>query len=343
MRSIQLRNSRKLSENSKPYIVAEVNTSHSGNMAIAKQMIAKAKEIGCDCVKFQSWSAETLFSKTFYKENPIANRIFKKFSFAEDALAEAAAYCQEIGIGFSSTPYSKAEVDFLAKKTNAPFIKVASMDLNNYQYLDYIARTGVPMVLSTGMSDMTEIRRAVKTIEAAGNTNICILHCVSIYPPRTSSLSLKNITGLRNEFPNYPIGYSDHSLGTEMSAASIALGAVLVEKHFTLDQKKIGMDNQMASEPEEMAQLVKFCHNVHEALGTVERVVPDEELEQRKKMRRSLIAAKDLKKGTVLKLEDLDAKRPGTGFPPEMMESLVGKTLSRDIEQDTLFSEEDFA
>ena len=157
MRAMTLRNSRVLSEENPPYVVAEVNTSHSGNMDAAKGMIAKAKEVGCDCVKFQSWTPETLYSTSFYDNNPVSRRIFQKFSFSDRELSEAAVFCQQADIGFSSTPYSRAEVDFLAYRSNAPFIKVASMDLNNYAYLDYIARTGVPMVLSTGMGDMDEM------------------------------------------------------------------------------------------------------------------------------------------------------------------------------------------
>lgn len=329
----------KLTKFKTPYIIAEINTSHFGSVEIAKEMIYKAKEAGCDCVKFQSWTTETLYSKSFYAENPIAKRIVNKFAFSEDKLIEVANYSKECGIAFSSTPYSKSEVDFLLEKCNAAFIKVASMDLNNYPFLEYIARTGAPIVLSTGMSEIEEIRKAVRTIESVGNNNINILHCISIYPPEISTIRLKNITGLINDFPDYIIGYSDHSLGTEMSSAAIALGALIIEKHFTLDRSKIGMDNQMASEPDEMAMLVKNCHNVKIALGDTERIVLQSEIDQRNKMRRSVIVVRDLKAGDVLSIEDLDAKRPGTGFAPEKIYELVGKKLLKDIEADTLISE----
>lgn len=198
----RLRDSSELSEFSRPYIVAEMNTSHFGSMETAKKMIERAREVGCDCVKFQSWSADTLYSKTFYNENPIAKRLFNKFALSESELLEVAEYSKKCGIAFSSTPYSRAEVNFLLEVCNAAFIKVASMDLNNYPFLDYIARTGAPIVLSTGMGEMEEIHKAVETIEMAGNTNICLLHCISIYPSETSEIHLKNISGLRNEFPD---------------------------------------------------------------------------------------------------------------------------------------------
>jgi N-acetylneuraminate synthase len=217
------------------------------------------------------------------------------------------------------------------------------MDLNNYMYLDYIGRTGVPIVLSTGMGQMEEIRRAVDTIENTGNTNICILHCISIYPPEISTIRLKNIIGLQKEFPDYPIGFSDHSIGLEMTTAAIALGACMIEKHLTLDKKKVGMDNQIASTPEEMAQLVRSCQNVHVALGDPERIVLDAEMAQRRKMRRSIVAVKDLKAGTKLTVELLDAKRPGTGLSPDKIDELIGKVLVRDVEGDRLLTQADIS
>ena len=340
-RNIKLRNSLVISESTVPYIIAEMNTSHFGSMETAKRMIEQAKEVGCNCVKFQSWSAETLYSKTYYDENPIAKRMVNKFALSESELLEVAEYSKKCGIDFSSTPYSRAEVDFLLEKCNAAFIKVASMDLNNYPFLDYIARTGAPIILSTGMSELDEIQKAIKTIEKAGNNNICILHCISIYPPETSTIQLKNISGLQDEFPDYLIGYSDHSTGTEIASSAVALGACIIEKHFTLDKTKIGMDNQMASEPDEMAHLIRNCHNVHIALGDTKRIVLPTEMDQRKKMRRSIIAAKDLRAGTKLTVDDFDAKRPGTGMPPDKISELIGKTLLNDIEGNAVISEAD--
>lgn len=343
MANCVLRDSTVIGDYLKPYIVAEVNTSHSGRIETAKEMIDRAKEVGCDCVKFQSWSDESLYSQTYYDQNPIVKRIVKKFSFSEAQLMEVAQYCREREIAFASTPYSPAEVDFLVEKCDAPYIKVASMDLNNYPYLEYIASRGVPIVLATGMSDMEEIRKAVATIEATGNKNLCLLHCISIYPPEISTIRLNNILGLRQEFPNYPVGLSDHSIGSEMATAAVAMGAAMIEKHFTLDRTIIGMDNQMATEPEGMAQLVDNCHNVHIALGSTERIVLPAEMDQRKKMRRSVIAIRNLPAGTVLAKADLSAKRPGTGYPPEKIEELAGKVLIRDVKADTLICDSDFA
>jgi len=322
-----------------PYIVAEVNSSHNGDFDTAKKMIDAAKESGCSCVKFQSWSAQSLYSKTFYNTNPIAKRMVSKFSFYSTQLKELADYCFEVGIHFSSTPYSREEVDCLIDEYNAPFIKVASMDINNYPFLEYIAQRGVPIVLSTGMSDMEEIRRAVRVVESTGNENLCLLHCISIYPPKISTIRLMNILGLREEFPEYPIGFSDHSLGIEMSIAATALGSALIEKHLTLDHKKIGMDNQMATEPDEMKKLVLCCKNVCVAMGDKKRLILDDEIEQRAKMRRSVIVKRDMKVGEMLTLEDMDAKRPAIGYPPEKINELVGKTITKDILADEIIVE----
>ncbi len=342
MASVKLRSGRVLSDYGRPYFVAEVNSSHNGNVEVAKQMIDAAAEAGCDCVKFQSWSAESLYSQSYYKDNPIAKRIVAKFSMSAGQLKDMAAYAREKKIDFSSTPYSCEEVDFLIDVCNAPFVKVASMDLNNLKYLRYIAKKGVPIVLSTGMSTMDEIKRAVKTIEEEGNKQICLLHCISIYPPEFDTIHLNNIVGLREVFPDYPIGFSDHSHGVEMAVASTTLGAALIEKHLTLDSKKIGMDNQMATEPEEMAQMVRCCLNTQIALGNKDRVVRQAEQGQMEKMRRSVILTKDLGAGHILTIDDLDAKRPGTGIPADELDALVGKRLVKDVKADFLLERDDY-
>lgn len=336
MARIELNDKEILEDFGVPYIVGEMNTSHFGNINTAKQMIDEAKQAGCNCVKFQSWTTESLYSKTYYDKNPIAKRFVKGFSFDEIQLKELSDYCKSIGISFSSTPYSKEEVDFLVDKCEVPFVKIASMDLNNFSFLEYIGKKNVPIILSTGMGTIEEIRDAIKILEKTNNKNISILHCISIYPPEIQTIRLKNIIGLRKEFPLYPIGFSDHSIGIEIPIAAVALGACLIEKHFTLDKSKIGMDNQVATEPNEMKQLVKSCLNVQIALGEEERIILDAEVKKRVEMRRSLVSTKELKAGSILRLEDLDTKRPGTGIPPNKINEVIGKELKNDIEKDSV-------
>lgn len=341
MAKLILRDGTELSNYGKPYFVAEVNSSHNGDVAVAKRMIDAAAEAGCQCVKFQSWSAESLYAAEYYKANPISKRFFVKFSLSEDQLMDMAKYCRSKGVQYCSTPYSKKEVDFLLDECEAPFVKIASMETNNHPYLRYIAKKGAPIVFSTGMSTIEEVKKAVEVIEDAGNSQICLLHCISIYPPEMNTIHLNNILGLRELFPNYPIGFSDHSIGCQIANAATALGAALIEKHLTLDHKKIGMDNQMAMEPEDLKNLVNGCNDVYEAMGSKERVVLQAEVEQKAKMRRSVIAARDLKAGQVLTADDLDAKRPGTGISPDRIDSMIGMTVTRDITADELLKESD--
>lgn len=336
MSSILLRNGKKIGDYQIPYFIAELNTSHFGDMSIARSMIEKAKECGCDCVKFQSWSAETLYCSSYYKDNAIAKRIVTKFSMGGQQLKELAGYCGEIGIDFSSTPYSREEAEFLANSCNAPFLKIASMELNNTPYLAFLGSLGVPLIISTGMGTLEEIIRAVRTLEEAGNTQIVILHCVSVYPVEAKDIRLHNILGLRAEFPDYPIGYSDHSIGMEIPAAAVALGACVIEKHFTLDSSRIGMDNQMAMEPTSMKEMVSACKRVQAAMGGAGRILLEAEKAQIPKMRRSLVTKRALNAGHVLAAEDLDAKRPGTGIEPHNLNQVIGKKLKVSLPADEL-------
>jgi sialic acid synthase SpsE len=331
MATITLNSGRRIGDYLRPYIVAEMNTSHFGDLALAKEMINQAKSAGCDCVKFQSWSADTLYASSFYKGNEIAKRIVSKFALGEEELQELAAFSYTAGIDFASTPYSIEEARFLVHKCNVPFIKIASMELNNHPYLTQLGELGVPLILSTGMGSLEEIKEAVETIESTGNLSLAILHCSSVYPAEPKTIRLRNITGLRGEFPQYPIGYSDHSVGVSIPAASISLGACLVEKHFTLDKTRIGMDNQMATEPLEMREMVLACHNVFEALGGTGRLLSDAETDQRSKMRRSIVSKVAISAGSRITEAAIELKRPGTGLPPSAYRHIIGKTVNKDI------------
>lgn len=335
-----LRTGRNIINGGEPYIVAELNSSHNGKIDIAKEMIDAAKDCGCDAVKFQSWSAESLYSRDYYEQNPISKRMVSRFSLKPEELLELSEYCNSVGIDFSSTPYSLEEVDFLINQCNAPFVKVASMDINNLSYLKYIAKTNVPIILSTGMATAEEIETAVDVIENEGNTDICILHCVSLYPVEAQFVNLNNMVMLKEKFPHYAVGYSDHTIGSEVACAAVGLGAALIEKHFTLDNKKIGWDNQMATEPADMKNLVIRCHSVHSSLGEYERRLTPDELEQRKKMRRSIVAATDMTKGHIIEADDLTAKRPGEGIPADQYDRIIGRVIMQDVHKDQLILSE---
>lgn len=331
---MKLNNGVVIENHGRPYFIAELNTSHFGNVDTAKKMIDAVKHANCDCAKFQSWSADTLYSQTYYKKNPIAKRFVTRFSFSPEQLKVLSDYARSVGIDFASTPYSRDEVDFLIHQCAVPFIKIASMEINNYPYLDYIARTGSAIILSTGMADQNEISQAIQCIRNAGNENICVLHCVSIYPAQPSAINLNNMLTMRKLYPGLSIGYSDHTIGVETPIAAVALGSPVIEKHFTLDASKIGMDNQMAMEPEAFGAMVHSCRVAWQSLGDLNRVVSDAELAQRINMRRSIVSKRSIIAGSVIVDEDLDFKRPGDGYSPAQIESVRGKTAVQDISCD---------
>lgn len=343
MSFITLRNGRSIGDYLKPYIVAELNTSHFGDLTIARQMIDGAKDAGCDCVKFQSWSAETLYCEEYYRANKIAKRMISKFALSNIQLRELSIYARERGIDFASTPYSIEEALFLVEQCDVPFLKIASMELNNPYYLVQLSELGVPLVLSTGMGTLGEIVDAVRVISSTGNNQLVILHCTSIYPADPNIIRLQNIAGLRSEFPDFPIGYSDHSLGVEIPSASIALGACMIEKHFTLDSTRIGMDNQMATEPDQMKVMVNACHRVYEAMGESERILGEQEKEQISKMRRSIVSKVTLNPGDILTEASIEFKRPGTGMPPTEYLKVLNRKVVKNIEAGMIIKEGDLS
>lgn len=342
MQTIELNNKRIVGTGYTPYFIAEVNTSHFGDIEKAKKMIDMAKRAGADCVKFQSWSENSLYSTDYYRENPIAKRFVKKFSFNDSSLKVLSEYCKSIGIDFASTPYSVEEADFLLNECGVPFIKVASMDLVNQLLLTHIAKTGSAVILSTGMGELSEIQNAVDIFESLNCSNLVILHCVSIYPTPNHLINLSNIVMLKEIFSKYPIGFSDHTLGSDASIAAVALGSTVVEKHITLDNTIIGMDNQMAMEESDYCKMINSCKNTYISLGNFERIVSKEELDQRKQMRRSVVAKRFLPKGTTLSYADLDAKRPETGIPVRDIDSYIGRKLLNDIMEDSIIQSRDF-
>lgn len=343
---------RKIQEANAPYVIAELGANHNGDMELAKKMIDEACLAGADCVKFQSWTKESIFSKQKYEENyfladDYRNRsdfnleeIVERFSVSENQLLEMSRYAKSKGIDFASTPFSKKEVDFLTEKTDAPFIKVASMDINNYPFLDYIARKGLPVVISTGLSELHEFDKAIRTIENAGNHEIIILHCISLYPPDDRDVNLKNIDSLKAIYPDYPIGFSDHTLGYSIPLAAVARGAIVLEKHFTLDKEMFGWDHKVSANPEELKIICTESRRIHTALGSGRFSCPESE-ERRNEFRRSIVLTRAMKAGETIISGDMDFKRPGTGIKPEEWVYLQGRKVRTDLEFDHIIKWED--
>lgn len=349
---VQLTNKKEVYNFCKPYIIAELGSNHNGDMKVAKKLIIQAKESGADCVKFQSWSKDSIFTRKKYEDNYFVaddyrNRtdytleeIVEAYSISEDELLEMKRFADEIGIDCTSTPFSKKEADFLIDKLESSFIKVASMDLNNYPFLEYLAKKGKPMVIATGLSELYEIDKAVKTIEKAGNNQIVILHCVSTYPPLDTDVHLNNIKTLMTAYPTYPIGFSDHTLGTAIPLASVALGACLIEKHFTLDKNMEGWDHKVSATQDEMKIIVEGSKRINEAMGSF-RITATESDEKKQEFRRSIVLTREMKKGEVINYEDIDYKRPGTGLKPEITEFVIGRTINKDLKYDHILTKED--
>jgi len=350
-KSVLLNNEIELKNFGEPFIIAEIGSNHNGDMELARKIIDAAKSCGCNAVKFQSFNDKSLICKAEYELNTKYNdspkkhfgsleEMVKKYYLREEQHYELKEYCDNIGILFSSSPFSNAEVDLLIK-LDVPFLKVASMDINNYSLLQYMALTGKPIVISTGMATLAEIDNAVHIIEKEGNSQIVLLHCISIYPPEYKDIHLNNITMLQQAFP-YPIGFSDHSIGTHIPLAAITLGSCLIEKHFTIDKGLPGWDHEISADPSEMRIIVEQSKQINTALGSFNRIVSAAEEIKKLKFRRSIVAAHDLIKGHIINKDDITCKRPGTGMPADLMEHIIGRKVKCNIEYDSLLKWEDF-
>lgn len=338
----------------RPYVIAELGSNHNGDMGLAKKLILEAKASGADCVKFQSWSSESIFANKKYEDNYFIaddyrdrkdftlEEIVKEYSISENELLDMKGFCDEVGIDCSSTPFSKREADFLVDKMESPFIKVASMDLNNYPFLAYLARKGKPMILSVGLSELFEIDRAIRTIEENGNRRIIILHCVSTYPPVDTDVNLNNISTLMKIYPDYCVGFSDHTIGIDIPLAAVAMGACIIEKHFTLDKGMEGWDHKVSADRDELEVIVKSSKRINNALGSYRISAPESD-EKKAEFRRSIVLTRAMKCGEKIGPDDIDYKRPGTGLKPEMTDFVVGLHVTKDLEYDHILTKGDFS
>lgn len=352
--TMRLTETREVNNFTTPYIIAEIGANHNGDMDLAKKMIVAAKESGADCVKFQSWGKNSIFAQKKFDDNYFLaddyrdrtdtslEEIVDAYKITEQELLNMKAFADEIGIDCTSTPFTNSEVDFLVDHIKAKFIKVASMDLNNYPFLEYIASKGKPIVLATGLSDLHEIDKAVETIEKAGNKQISVLHCVSLYPPRDEDVNLNNMKTLQRMYPDYPIGFSDHTLGTAIPLAAAAIGACIIEKHFTLDKDLPGWDHKVSATPDELKIICEDSKRIATAMGTY-RIKSVEDHNRKIEFRRSIVLAKAMKKGEEITLAHIDYKRPGTGLIPEMRDCVVGQKVNADLPYDHVLEKSDLA
>lgn len=330
-----------------PYIIAEIGANHNGDTDLGKKIIDEAVKSGADAVKFQSWTKDTIFNKKFYHTNNsfvdenfgTLEQMVEKFSLSKGDHLDFKNYCDEKGITFCSTPFSETEADLL-EELGVPFFKIASMDLNNLTFLKYVAAKKRTMIVSTGMGTMAEIDAAINAIVSAGNEQIILLHCVSVYPPSDGIVNLNNMLMLADSF-GFPSGFSDHTVGTAIPLAAATLGAKVIEKHFTIDKSLPGWDHKVSADPTEMAEICSGSKRIVSALGSYTRALGEQEINQRASFRRSIVLKSNMKAGEILSMENFDFKRPGNGITPDKAKYVAGRKLKADKEaDDTLFWED---
>jgi N-acetylneuraminate synthase len=322
----------------KPWIIAEIGSNHNGDMELCRQLVDEAAASGADAVKFQSWSKQSLIGRAEYRRNTAycaaerngstLEQQVERYQLTPEQHREIADHCRERGIVFFSSCFSSAEVDLLMA-LDVPAFKIASMDVNYPQLLDYVASMKKPILLSTGLATLGEIERACGIIRSGG-APLALLHCVSIYPSPPEIVNLRNMDVLRAAF-DVPVGYSDHTLGTAIPLAAIAMGACIIEKHFTLDKSLPGWDHSVSADPAEMRELTRGACEVFAALGSPVRSLTPAQLEKRKTFRRRMIARGPLKKGHRLTAADVDFKRPGTGIHPDEAAYVLNRCIARDL------------
>ena len=320
-------------------VIAEIGNNHEGDFEIAKLLIERAAEIGVDAVKFQTIRAEKFVARD---QEGRFNQI-KRFELSDSQFRELASLAKARGLLFLSTPFDYDSVDMLDEFV--PAFKVSSGDLNWYQFLEYISRKDKPILLSTGMSEVEEIAQALETIEAASSLplseQVVLLHCVSSYPVDISEANLLSIPYLRERF-GVPVGYSDHTFGILACETAVALGARLIEKHFTYRKEGQSFrDHALSADPGEMKELVDSIRLIEASLGVKNKRIMAVEKQNRLVMRRSLAAGKYLAKGEIVTEGAITFLRPGTGIPPEGLSSIIGRRAARDIVEGSIIQEED--
>ena len=327
------------------FIVAEIGVNHNGSVHMARKLIDAAKDAGADSVKFQSFKTERIVTKyaekaVYQKETTDPKKsqfsMLKKLELGDAEIKELHRYAQKRNILFLSSAFDEESVDLL-DSLDVPAFKVASGELTNLPLLRHMAEKKRPMILSTGLSTLDEIKEALEVITKEGVEDIILLHCVTSYPAKEEEANLKVMDLLRRQF-GFPVGFSDHTLGITVSIAAAALGAVFIEKHFTLDRTLPGPDHRASLEPTEFKEMVKDIRDVERALGDgVKRLTANEE-EIKKAARRSIVAKIRIRKGTIIRENMVDFKRPGTGLEPKNLCKIIGRRTKKDIEPDELIT-----
>ncbi len=330
----------------KTLIIAEAGVNHNGSIEMAKQLVLKAKEAGVDYIKFQTFKASKLVTKAakqaeYQQKNSGSGedsqyQMLKKLELSPKEHQILIDYCEELGIKFFSTAFDFDSIDYL-HSLNLGLWKIPSGEVTNYPFLKRIAAYNEKTILSTGMCDMQDVRFAVDALYRNGlsKENLILLHCNTEYPTPFEDVNLKAMDALRKEF-GVEVGYSDHTKGIEVPIAAVALGAMVIEKHFTLDRTLPGPDHKASLEPDELKAMVSAIRNIEKALGSGKKTVSASERKNIAIARKSIVAACSIKKGDLLTEQNLTVKRPGNGVSPMKWDEIVGMTAKRDFSEDEL-------
>lgn len=324
------------------FIIAEAGVNHNGDIELAKELIDAARNARADAVKFQTFKAEKVVTQNAEKaeyqkettEKGSQYEMIKKLELTEEDFNDLADYAKKKNIVFLSSPFDKESVDLL-DEINVPVFKVASGEITNFPLLTHIAKKEKPIILSTGMTTLGEVEEALNVIRSEGVKDTILLHCVSDYPAKMKDVNLRAMETLKRAF-KLPVGFSDHTLGITVPIAAVALGACVMEKHFTLDKNLPGPDHKASLEPNELKEMVKAIRDVEKALGDgIKRPTKNED-DVKRVVRRSIVARVDIPDGTIITGDMIEVKRPGTGIEPKYMKMVVGKRAKVNIKKDDL-------
>jgi len=344
------------------FVIAEAGVNHNGNVGIAKRMIDVAKEAGADAIKFQTFQAEKLVTATARKadyqidmtgSHETQLEMLRRLQLGSDDFVELFRYCCDREIIFMSTPFDEESADML-DMLGMEIFKIPSGEITNKPLIEHVAKKGKPLILSTGMSSLEEVKKAVSWIKAVRKKVVSrfeplphpfsslpvLLHCVSSYPAVFEELNLKAMKTMGDVF-RLPVGFSDHSPGIEASIAAVALGASVIEKHFTLDKGMEGPDHSSSLDLEELKELIRTIRNIEVALGDGTKRPVKSEMGTRAFVRKSIVATKDIKSGEKIRLDNIGIKRPGTGISPEYRDRVAGMVAVRPIAADSVIAWED--
>lgn len=327
----------------KTLIIAEAGVNHNGSIELAFKLIDAAKMAGADIVKFQTGKPELLVSrfaqKAEYQKRNTGNdesqlEMLRKIIFPFETYKKLSDYCNKVGIEFLSTPFDLESIDYL-DSIGCRLWKIPSGEITNYPYLVKIAKTGYPIIMSTGMCNLEEIEAAIKVLKDNGCGEISLLHCTTEYPAPLVDVNLKAMDTLREKF-GYEVGYSDHTKGIEIPIAAVAMGATIIEKHFTLDKNMEGPDHKASLEPQELKAMVDAIRNIEKAIGNGIKVPSESEIKNIAIARKSIVAKRNIKVGEKLTEENITTKRPGNGISPMRWNEILGTTAKRDFSEDEL-------